>query len=176
MRWARWPIGSSVSPAPFQPLLRVPRSTAPPPEPPPPPGARGTGGNRGGPPARARRAAGGRGGPAPAPSLPHNRPRPRAFLFFRGASGRGPPAPPRLVKADQLELEVYWRAPASSKQRVIGWRDQAQLPTDINYHRDHLGIIQNNFGAARRLGEGDEVRAVPPPLSRPGPVSYDFAL
>src|SRR2546425_2838051 len=25
-------------------------------------------------------------------------------------------------------------------------------------HRDHLGIIQNNFGAAMRLGEGDEVR------------------
>src|SRR5204862_479840 len=72
------------------------------------------------------------------------------FLFFLGAFGQGLADPPRLVKADQLELEVYWRAPASSKQRVIGWRDQTQLPTDINYHRDHLGIIQNNFGAARR--------------------------
>src|SRR5207253_3049705 len=98
------------------------------------------------------------------------------FLFFLGAFGQGLADPPRLVKADQLELEVYWRAPASSKQRVIGWRDQTQLPTDINYHRDHLGIIQNNFGAAMRLGEGDEVRDVPHPLSPAGPDIYDFAL
>src|SRR6266496_3884089 len=81
-----------------------------------------------------------------------------------------------LVKADQLELEVYWKAPASSKQRVVGWRDRAELPTDINYHRDHLGIVQNNFGAAIRLGEGDEVRDVPHPLAPQGTDVYDFAL
>ncbi len=98
------------------------------------------------------------------------------FLFFLGAFGQGLAEPPRLVKADQLELEVYWKAPASSKQRVIGWRDQAQLPTDITYHRDHLGIVQNNFGAAIRLGEGDEVRDVPHPLAPNGPALYDFAL
>ena len=98
------------------------------------------------------------------------------FLFFLGAFGQGLAEPPRLVKADQLELEVYWKAPASSKQRVIGWRDQTQLPTDINYHRDHLGIIQNNFGSAIRLGEGDEVRDVPHPLAPTGPGLYDFAL
>ncbi len=98
------------------------------------------------------------------------------FLFFLGAFGEGLADPPRLIKADQLELEVYWRAPASSKQRVIGWRDRADLPTDINYHRDHLGIVQNNFGAAIRLGEGDEVRDVPHPLSKIGPEVYDFAL
>src|SRR3989454_3171057 len=100
---------------------------------------------------------------------------PRSTLFpyttlFRSAD------PPRLVKADQLELEVYWKAPASSKQRVVGWRDRAELPTDINYHRDHLGIVQNNFGAAIRLGEGDEVRDVPHPLSAAGPDLYDYAL
>jgi hypothetical protein len=98
------------------------------------------------------------------------------FLFFLGAFGQGLAEPPRLIKADQLELEVYWKAPASSKQRVIGWRDQAQLPTDIYYHRDHLGIIQNNFGSAIRLGEGDEVRDVPHPLAPNGPALYDFAL
>jgi hypothetical protein len=98
------------------------------------------------------------------------------FLFFLGQFGEGLTQPPRLVKADQLELEVYWKAPQLSKQRIIGWRDRAELPTDINYHRDHLGIVQNNFGAAIRLGEGDEVRDVPHPLAPGGSDLYDFAL
>ncbi|HET7791297.1 MAG TPA: hypothetical protein VFK78_10935 [Gemmatimonadales bacterium] len=98
------------------------------------------------------------------------------FLFFLGQFGEGLTEPPRLIKADQLELEVYWKAPSLSKQRIIGWRDRADLPTDINYHRDHLGIIQNNFGDAIRLGEGDEVRDVPHPLSSVGLALYDFAL
>ncbi len=98
------------------------------------------------------------------------------FLFFLGQFGEGLADPPRLIRADQLELEVYWRAPGSSKQRIVGWRDRAELPTDINYHRDHLGIIQNNFGPAVRLGEGDEVRDVPHPLSPRGSDVYDYAL
>ena len=105
------------------------------------------------------------------------------FLFFLGQFGEGLTEPPRLVKADQLELEVYWKAPQLSKQRIIGWRDRAELPTDINYHRDHLGIVQNNFGSAIRLGEGDEVRDVPHPLAPGGGEGggggierYDFAL
>jgi hypothetical protein len=98
------------------------------------------------------------------------------FLFFLGQFGEGLTEPPRLVKADQLELEVYWKAPQLSKQRIVGWRDRAELPTDINYHRDHLGIVQNNFGSAIRLGEGDEVRDVPHPLGPAGAEIYDFAL
>src|SRR5256885_2588454 len=126
--------------------------------------------------ALARRAALRRSGAAADTTLHDYKAQAHGFLFFLGAFGEGLADPPRLVKADQLELEVYWRAPASSKQRVVGWRDQAQLPTDINYHRDHLGIIQNNFGAAIRLGEGDEVRDVPHPLSSVGLDLYDFAL
>jgi len=98
------------------------------------------------------------------------------FLFFLGQFGEGLTEPPRLVKADQLELEVYWKAPQLSKQRIVGWRDRAELPTDINYHRDHLGIVQNNFGSAIRLGEGDEVRDVPHPLGPSGPDVYDVSL
>ena len=98
------------------------------------------------------------------------------FLFFLGQFGEGLSEPPRLVKADQLELEVYWKAPRLSKQRIIGWRDRAELPTDINYHRDHLGIVQNNFGRVVRLGDGDEVRDVPHPLAPSGIELYDFAL
>src|SRR5437870_7606171 len=126
--------------------------------------------------ALARRAAQRRGGAAADTSLHDYKAQAHGFLFFLGAFGEGLADPPRLVKADQLELEVYWKAPASSKQRVVGWRDRAELPTDINYHRDHLGIVQNNFGAAIRLGEGDEVRDVPHPLSAAGPALYDYAL
>ena len=80
------------------------------------------------------------------------------------------------MKADELALEVYWRAPNLSKQRIVGRRDTLLLPTDIDYHRDHLGIVQNNFPDFIRLGEGDEVRDVPHPLSPAGLHEYDFAI
>src|SRR5207244_2801595 len=81
--------------------------------------------------ALARRAVLRRGGAVADSSLHDYKAQAHGFLFFLGAFGQGLADPPRLVKADQLELEVYWKAPASSKQRVIGWRDQTQLPTDI---------------------------------------------
>ena len=73
-------------------------------------------------------------------------------------------------------MEVYWQAPDRSKQVISGWRDGAFLPTDIHYHRDHLGIVTNDFGDVIRIGEGDEVRDVPHPLSPAGPDGYDYAL
>jgi hypothetical protein len=102
--------------------------------------------------------------------------RAHGFVFFLGQIGEGLSEPPRLVKSDQLELEVYWRAPNQSKQRIIGWRDRRDLPTDINYHRDHLGIAMNNFPDLIRLGEGDEVRDVPHPVSPAAPGLYEYAL
>ena len=90
--------------------------------------------------------------------------------------GEGFPEPPKIVKADELALEVYWRSPDLSKQRIVGRRDTLLLPTDINYHRDHLGIVQNNFPNIMRLGDGDEVRDVPHPLSSRGLESYDYAI
>lgn len=98
------------------------------------------------------------------------------FVFFLGAFGEGLAEPPRLIKADQLELELYWKAPGASKQRIIGWRDRAEMPTDIVYHQDHLGIVQNGFGRTIRLGDGDEVRDVPHPLAPGGPLLYDYAI
>jgi hypothetical protein len=71
---------------------------------------------------------------------------------------------------------VYWRAPNLSKQRIVGRRDTLLLPTDIAYHRDHLGIVQNNFPEVIRVGEGDEVRDVPHPLSPRGLTEYEFAI
>jgi len=102
--------------------------------------------------------------------------RAHGFVFFLGQLGEGLAAPPRLIKADQLALEVYWKAPGRSKQRIVGWRDRRDLPTDIQYHRDHLGIVTNGFGNRIRIGEGDEVRDVPHPLAPGAARWYDYAL
>ncbi len=109
-------------------------------------------------------------------SLHDYRAQAHGFLFFLGTFGEGLTEPPRLIKADQLELEVYWKAPGASKQRIVGWRDRAELPTDIVYHQDHLGIVQNGFGKSIRLGDGDEVQDVPHPLAAGGPLLYDYAV
>ena len=101
--------------------------------------------------------------------------RAHGFVFFLGQLG-DLTEPPRLVKSDQLELEVYWKAPNRTRQIIIGWRDRADLPTDIRYHRDHLGIVTNNFGDRIGIGEGDEISDVPHPLSLSGPDLYDYAL
>ncbi|HMI44366.1 MAG TPA: hypothetical protein VK516_12115, partial [Gemmatimonadaceae bacterium] len=98
------------------------------------------------------------------------------YVTFLAQFGEGFPEPPKIVKADELGLEVYWRAPDLSTQRIMGRRDTLLLPTDINYHRDHLGIVQNNFRNIIRIGEGDEVQDVPHPLSPAGLEAYDFAI
>jgi hypothetical protein len=97
-------------------------------------------------------------------------------LTFLAQVGEGFPDPPKVVKADQIALEVYWRTPNYSKQLILGRRDTLLLPTDIEYHRDHLGIVQNNFPQIIRLGDGDEVRDVPHPLSAAGMATYDYAI
>lgn len=102
--------------------------------------------------------------------------RAHGFVFFLAQAGRALEGTPRLIKADELDVEVYWHAPGTSKQRILGWRDGRWLPTDINYHRDHLGIVTNNFGDLIRLGDGDEVLDVPHPLSVAGPSLYQYRL
>ena len=98
------------------------------------------------------------------------------YLTFLAQLGQGFPDPPKVVRSDELALEVYWRAPNLSKQVIEGRRDTLLLPTDIRYHQDHLGIVQNNFPDIIRLGEGDEVRDVPHPLSPAGVQDYDFGI
>jgi hypothetical protein len=102
--------------------------------------------------------------------------RARGYVTFLAQSGEGLSEPPKVVKADELGLEVFWQSPDKSKQRILGRRDTLLLPTDINYHRDHLGIIQNNFPNIIRLGDGDEVLDVPHPLSPSGMLEYDFRI
>ena len=98
------------------------------------------------------------------------------YLTFLAQVGENFPDPPKVVRSDELALEVYWRAPNLSKQRIVGRRDTLALPTNIAYHQDHLGIVQNNFPSIIRLGDGDEVHDVPHPLSAEGIGDYDFAI
>lgn len=97
-------------------------------------------------------------------------------VTFLAQFGDGIFSRPVVIKSDQLALEVYWGAPDRSKQRIVGRRDTLLFPSDMQYHRDHLGIIQNNFPDIIRLGDGDEVLDVVHPLSPRGPATYDYAL
>ena len=97
-------------------------------------------------------------------------------VTFLAQVGEGFPDPPKVVRTDELAVEVYWRAPNQSKQRIVGRRDTLLLPTDIAYHRDHLAIVQNNFPSVIRVGDGDEVLDVPHPLSARGRDAYDYAI
>ena len=100
----------------------------------------------------------------------------RGFLTFLAQVGEGFPDPPKVVKADQLAVEVAWAAPDFSRQVVVGRRDTLLLPGDVGYYRDRFGIVQNNFPDRIRLGDGNDVRDVPHPLSAVGLREYRFTL
>jgi len=82
----------------------------------------------------------------------------------------------RIIKLDELRVEVYGEAPNRSKQVIVAWRDTSFLPNRVAYHRDHLGIVAHDFGGVIRLGEGEEVRDVAHPLSASGRERYLFAV
>lgn len=79
-----------------------------------------------------------------------------------------------LVKTDQVALEVYWKAPDLTRQRIVGLRDEKTLPTNIRYHLDHLTVVQDEFADVIRLGDGDEVAAVVHPVAPGAEAVYDY--
>ena len=81
-----------------------------------------------------------------------------------------------LVKTDQVALDVFWRAPGDTRQRIVGLRDEKSLPTNIRYHLDHLTVVQDEFGDRIRLGDGDEVESVLHPVGLGAEVVYQFRL
>ena len=81
-----------------------------------------------------------------------------------------------LIKTDQVALEVSWKAPRQTKQRLVGRRDVKELPTNISYHLDHLTVVQDDFGDLIRLGNGDEVEAVVHPAAPGADSIYDYRL
>lgn len=98
----------------------------------------------------------------------------RGLVTFHAEIGPPGTAEPHLLKADELEVEVYWEPGRPSKQRIRAWRDSTFLPTGVVYHRDHLGIVADDFGESILIGEGDEVAAVPHPVSTEGLARYQF--
>jgi len=90
-------------------------------------------------------------------------------IYFLYDLGRGTPG--GLVKADQLALQLYWKAPDQTRQLVVGRRQRKSLPTGIRYHLDHLTVVMDNFGDRIELGEGSEVRGVLHPAA---PGALDF--
>jgi hypothetical protein len=93
------------------------------------------------------------------------------FLVDRPSTGER-----TLVKADQIAIEVYWKAPRATRQRIVGMRDQKLLPTNIRYHLDHLTVVQDDFADMIRIGDGDEVASVLHPLAPEAEQAYEFAL
>lgn len=98
------------------------------------------------------------------------------YLTFLVQAGPGFPDAPRIVRSDELAVEVYWRAPNLSKEIVVGRRDTLLLPVEVGYYDDRFGIIPNNLSDSIRLGDANDVRDVPHPLAPGAPALYDYAI
>ena len=94
------------------------------------------------------------------------------FLVDLGELGLGA----RVVKVDQLATLLQWRQPGVSDQRIVGRRDTLLLPADVGFYRDRYGVITNNLGDRVVLGDGNDVRDLPHPLSAAGRRRHSFAL
>jgi len=98
----------------------------------------------------------------------------RGHVYFLYDLGRGTER--HLIKADQLALDLYWRAPGRTRQLIVGRREKKVLPTNIRYHIDHLIVVMDNLGDRVSLGEGTEVRDVLHPAA-PGALEfYEYRL
>ena len=81
-----------------------------------------------------------------------------------------------LIRTDQLALEVMWKAPGMTRQRMVGRRNEESLPTTIRYHLDHLSVVQDEFEDVIRLGDGDEVSDVRHPVAPYAETVYDYRV
>ncbi len=104
------------------------------------------------------------------------RARAHGYLSFLAQLGDTLTETPKLVKTSELMVDVLWKAPALSKQVVIGLRDTALVPGDIGYYSDRYGIIQSNFPDRIRMGDGQDVRDVPHPVSAGAPMLYSYRV
>ncbi len=98
----------------------------------------------------------------------------RGHIYFLFDFGRNTER--HLVKADQLALNVFWRAPDQTRQVIVGHRDEKMMPTDIHYHLDHLTLVMDNFGDRINLGEGSEVREALHPAASGALDFYEYRI
>lgn len=98
------------------------------------------------------------------------------FLAFLAQLGEGVIIPPRVVQSEELQLSIAWWQPGRSAQRLIGRRDTTLLPADVGYYRDRYSVVLDNLPDRIRLGDGQDVRDVPHPLSAIVPSPYEFAI
>ncbi len=100
----------------------------------------------------------------------------RGHLAFLGQLGDGWIETPRLVQTEELALELAWQRPNRSVQRLVGRRDSLLLPGNVGYYRSRYAVVLNDLPDLIRLGDGQDVRDVPHPLSPSGLALYDVAL
>ena len=82
-----------------------------------------------------------------------------------------------LVRTDQVALEVYWRAPDQIRQRIVGLRERRDLPvTRLYYYLDRMTVVQDNYGSAIVIADGDNVKDVPHPIAGGATDVYDYRL
>jgi len=104
------------------------------------------------------------------------RARAHGIVRFSSLTGEWPGQIERVLRADELRVDVFGAWPGRHKQVIVAWRDTSFLPNTLRYHRDHLGIVANDFGGTIRIGDGDEVRDLTHPLSPAGLEHYRFAV
>ena len=99
------------------------------------------------------------------------------YLTFLAQVGEDFPDPPKVVRSDELALEVYWRAP--NLEQAAHHRPPRHARA-AHGHRlppaTTSASSRTTFPSIIRLGDGDEVRDVPHPLSAAGSTDYDFAI
>lgn len=97
------------------------------------------------------------------------------FLAFLAQLGEGSFIPPRVVQSEELMSRLYWWQPGRSAQRLVGRRDTTLLPAAVGYYRDRYQVVLDNLPDLIRLGDGQDVRDVPHPLSQTASSQYEFA-
>ena len=82
-----------------------------------------------------------------------------------------------LVRTDQVAVDIHWRAPDQIRQRIVGLREEYELPVrNLHYYLDRLTVVHDNFGDAIVIADGDNVHDVPHPVGPHAEDVYDFRL
>ncbi|HSJ25829.1 MAG TPA: hypothetical protein VK929_14225 [Longimicrobiales bacterium] len=94
------------------------------------------------------------------------------FLLESEAAGGVVP-----LRLDQVAVDLYWQAPGRSRQAIRALRKQDLLPIrQFHYYADRLTLVQEGFGDRIAIGDEQDVRGVPHPLSPDGPLHYHYRL